>query len=123
MFNNYSITIGFITLCVYLIINTIFFICYKNKMHKICEYDDDMYDYFSDIIVNNKLIYIFFAIFILSNRNYKDKMIIDIYKYKIKRLNNDMYYAIDTDYYEKKINEIKKIIYKLELKIKIKKLK
>ena len=50
-------------------------------------------------------------------------MIIDIYKYKIKRLNNDMCYAIDTDYYEKKINEIKKIIYKLELKIKIKKLK
>ena len=92
-------------------------------MHKIGEYDDDMYDCFSDIIVNNKLIYIFFAIFILSNRNYKDKMIIDIYKYKIKRLNNDMCYAIDTDYYEKKINEIKKIIYKQELKIKIKKLK
>lgn len=121
---NNIISICFISLCSYLIINTISFILYKRKIKE----NSDFYGYFYNyIITEKKFLYIFFTvIMIIYNKYHKDEIKLNFY---IQR-KNDMIYSMeynlwshrDSEYYNSEIAKMNSNIRKIELRIKIKKL-
>jgi len=116
---NITILILFSISYIYIIINTIIFSIYKNKIKHNQEFYDDLY--YHDIS-NKKFLYMMFPMFmILYNNKHKDEIKL---RYYIRRKNNlSGFFRCNRYEQEEDIKKIDIKIRQLDLKIKIKSLK
>jgi len=112
------IDITFFSIVIYFILNVSSYLIYKNKKKK---FDNGFFiTFLEDEVDKNKIVYIFFTIFIILYNYIKyDNFKLKYYNYKIQYIS----YYKSTSSTNQIIIETNKLIHQLELKIKLKKLK